>query len=117
MLKIQSSITSYFVLLIAKNYLKKTLVSLFTTLFISIVIICLIGFITWFVIELKLKPLTRVKLKISQMAKGELNSDFSESSRDEIGSMAEAMQLFQSKLRDIVQNTQNVSKQTYGPKF
>lgn len=95
----------------SKELFEKTLVSLFTTLFISIVIICLIGFITWFVIELKLKPLTRVKLKISQMAKGELNSDFSESSRDEIGSMAEAMQLFQSKLRDIVQNTQNVSKQ------
>lgn len=90
---------------------EKTLLSLFTTLVISSLIIIFIGLITGFVIEFKLKPLTKIKFKISDMGKGELTSDFSESSRDEIGSMAEAMESFQEKLKSIVNKTQAVSKE------
>ncbi|MCW7471458.1 methyl-accepting chemotaxis protein [Leptospira kanakyensis] len=90
---------------------EKTLVSLFTTLGISIFVVLLIGIITVLVIESKLKPLERIKVRIADMVKGNLQSDFYDSSRDEIGSMANAMFDFQTKLRQIVNKTQTVSNE------
>lgn len=90
---------------------EKTLTSLMMTLGISILIVVLIGIVTVLVIESKLKPLERIKLRISEMVKGNLKSDFYDSSRDEIGSMANAMFEFQSKLRQIVNQTQSVSNE------
>ncbi|TGL90182.1 methyl-accepting chemotaxis protein [Leptospira congkakensis] len=90
---------------------EKTLVSLFTTLGISIFVVLIIGIITVLVIESKLKPLDRIKVRIADMVKGNLQSDFYDSSRDEIGSMANAMFDFQTKLRQIVNKTQTVSNE------
>lgn len=90
---------------------EKTLTSLIVTLVISILVIFAIGIITVLVIESKLKPLERIKVRISEMVKGNLKSDFYDPSRDEIGSMANAMFDFQSKLRQIVNQTQNVSNE------
>ncbi|MBM9589122.1 methyl-accepting chemotaxis protein [Leptospira sp. 201903075] len=90
---------------------EKTLTSLFTTLGISIIVVFIIGVITVLVIESKLKPLERIKARITEMVKGNLQSDFYDSSRDEIGSMANAMFDFQTKLRQIVNQTQTVSNE------
>lgn len=90
---------------------EKTLTSLFTTLGISIIVVFIIGIITVLVIESKLKPLERIKARITEMVKGNLQSDFYDSSRDEIGSMANAMFDFQTKLRQIVNQTQTVSNE------
>ncbi|MCW7493110.1 methyl-accepting chemotaxis protein [Leptospira sp. 2 VSF19] len=90
---------------------EKTMTSLFTTLGISIIVVLLIGIITVLVIESKLKPLERIRVRIAEMVKGNLKSDFYDSSRDEIGSMANAMFEFQTKLRQIVNQTQSVSNE------
>ncbi|WP_167881913.1 methyl-accepting chemotaxis protein [Leptospira jelokensis] len=90
---------------------EKTLMSLLLTLGISIFIVIVIGVVTVLVIESKLKPLERIKVRISEMVKGNLKSDFYDPSRDEIGSMANAMFDFQTKLRQIVNQTQTVSNE------
>ncbi|TGL02261.1 HAMP domain-containing protein [Leptospira bouyouniensis] len=90
---------------------EKTLRSLLLTLGISFLVVLLIGIVTVLVIESKLKPLERIKVRISEMVKGNLKSDFYDPSRDEIGSMANAMFEFQNKLRQIVNQTQNVSNE------
>ncbi len=88
---------------------EKSLHTLQSTLFISLFSLFVIGILTVLAIESKLTPLARMKENLNEMVSGNLLSHFSTNSSDEIGNMADALDNFQQKLKDIVKSTQKTA--------
>ncbi len=90
---------------------ERSMLSLLNTLIISVISIVIIGVLTVIAIESKLTPLAMMKENLNHMVRGNLSSQFSTNSQDEIGNMAQSLITFQQKLKFIVANTQNTAVQ------